>query len=61
MRKIWNFLFESDRHINEYRGVDQRDALTEAYFLSRTGVTLGAREAARRSEPKTGELGLGSY
>lgn len=61
MSKIWNFLFENDRHIDKYRGVDQRDALTEIYFLSRTGVTLGAAEGVRRSEPKTGELGLGGH
>lgn len=61
MRKIWNFLFDNDKHIGHHRGPYQRDLLAEIYFLSRTGIPLDAVDGSRRSAPKTEEFGLRDY
>ena len=56
MKKTWNHLFRSNRNFNEPRAEDRHDALADAYFLSRTGVSLGAMAGIRQSEPRTGEF-----
>jgi hypothetical protein len=58
MKKTWNNLFRSNKGFNEYRAGDRRDTLADAYFLSHTGVSLGAMAELRQSKPRTGEFRL---
>jgi len=57
MNKSWNVtLYRDGKAVSERHGVSERDALTQIYFLSRTGVPLEAVEEIHLAEPKTGEL-----
>ena len=57
MKKIWNMtMYRDGKAVGEHRGVSQRDALTQMYFLSRTGVPLEAVKELRRSGPGASEF-----
>lgn len=60
MYKPWNVtLYRNGKPFGGRHGASRRDALTELYFLSRTGVPLETVEEVRRATPpKTGEFEL---
>jgi hypothetical protein len=61
MKRTWSALFahQSYKHIDRYHGADLRDTAAQLDFLGRTGATVTAMNAIRRSEDKTNGIDFG--